>query len=43
MPSFANWYLRRSKVQVRGGSIKQNERFEKSQKLKDRSEKFKNQ
>jgi hypothetical protein len=29
--------------QMRSGSIKQNENFEKSQELKDRSEKFKNQ
>jgi hypothetical protein len=29
--------------QLRGGSIKQNENFEKSQELKDRSEKCKNQ
>jgi hypothetical protein len=29
--------------QLRGGSIKQNENFEKSHKLKDRSEKFENQ
>jgi hypothetical protein len=29
--------------QLRGGSIKQNESFEKSQELKDRSEKFENQ
>jgi hypothetical protein len=29
--------------QLRGGSIKQNGNFEKSQELKDRSEKFKNQ
>jgi hypothetical protein len=29
--------------QLRGGSIKQHENFEKSQELKDRSEKFKNQ
>jgi hypothetical protein len=28
--------------QLRGGSIKQNENFEKSQELKDRSQKFKN-
>jgi hypothetical protein len=28
--------------QLRGGSIKQNENFEKSQEVKDRSEKFKN-
>jgi hypothetical protein len=29
--------------QLRGGSIKQNENFEKSQELKDRSEKFNTQ
>jgi hypothetical protein len=29
--------------QLRGGSSKQNENFEKSQELKDQSEKFKNQ